>query len=511
VAYWLRETYAVGGDGIDWLTLPQYKTAEKFAKAYRDFKDEKRPVNKRRLYTEIREHLKEKGLPEQAWVIMTTALLAEVSITDLLIQIKEVAQKKEKNIMFGMAIYFRAPLPLLPNINVDKLSFLVQHSSTGKFDHFPKRALELGPPASFKEDEKATGSITFNRRPEAEDLIRLGGTDWGFGAKSDVKNKKTMIAPGTGPGAIIETVKKLAGDLNTSTDTPFNSCTYEASGKTLKIAFDEGGSEGNDFQLKIPEDLGTASASTLRGGGGARDNPVDKPAKGSITFSKAPASGDTITLGGTEWKFGEASNLEQKTTKIGTGNAKEAATATIINLANDLSESTDTNIKTCTYKASEDKLIIEYNGDPADGNNFQFKITGNFGEPSSGKLKGGESAGLSKAKGSITFKDSEFANLAGKKISVGGGQWEFVKARTPSKPNATVIGENLAATVTQLAADLKASETAPFPKCTYTADGDTLVIEFTQEGEQGNSFDLKVDPDTIGEVSPMKGGAGQPA
>jgi hypothetical protein len=373
VAYWLRETYAVEGDGIDWLTLKAagYEDSTKFAKEYRNFTTGTGRVSERKLYKDIQAHLKLKGCPPQAMVIMTTAMLAEVSITDLLIKIKG----PDKKIMFGIAIYFRAPLPLLPNIYVDKLSFLLMHSSNGKFDDFPKRMEQLGPPAPA-EDIKATGFIKFIKLPTGEDQITLGGEQWGFGGTQDAAKKITKIG-----ADIPETVASLAADLSAAKqDKIISKCTYtvkDTEKDKIIITFNESGSAGNDFQLNVPEDLGEASATTLRGGGGAPEVKVGKKATGTIKFTKLEA-GNKIKLGGVDWEIvAKGADPKEGTTKVG-----DDLAGTVRKLAVDLNNSAKTEITVCTYTATAsnkvdqkiDTLSIEYNEGGVAGNDFTWAV-----------------------------------------------------------------------------------------------------------------------------------------
>jgi hypothetical protein len=393
VAYWLRDTYALEGPAIDWLTLQdtanaKYSDAKIFAQEYRKFTtDKSKAVSKRQLYIDIQTHLKQKGLPPQAMVIMTTAILAEVSITDLLIKIKGT----DKKIMFGIAIYFRAPLPLLPNVDVDKISFLLKHSSNGKFDDFPKRMEQLGPPAPA-EDIRATGFIKFTRIPKDKDQITLGGEQWSFGTAKDAANKITKFEDD-----IPNTVANLRTDLSAATDNEIISkCSYTvdtADRDKIIITFNESGSAGNDFQLNVPEDLGGASATTLRGGGGAPEVAVGKKATGTIKFTKL-AAGDTMKLGGEEWKI----VVKDAPPKDGTTRVGDDLPGTVRKLAAELNNSANPKITVCTYTATAsnkvdqkiDTLSIEYNEGGEAGNDFTLEVLPAVGTPSAGsKLTGG--------------------------------------------------------------------------------------------------------------------------
>jgi hypothetical protein len=356
VAYWLQDVYEVEGEAIKLLTLPEYyDTSAAFANAYRIYKTDTKPPQERDLYKQIKANLEKNNIPAAARNIMTTAFLAQVSITDLLIQTK----KDEKNIMFGIAVYFPAPLQLLPNVDVDRISLLIKHSSTGDFKNFPTRKPELGgPPASATEDQ-AIGEITFTVLPAAKDTITLGSTDWGFGTSASEKIT-----------SIEDTVTALAKELNASDDKNIKKCTYTASGKKLVITFKDGGSAGNDFQIGVSGEFGKASATTLRGGGGAPiADKTEFKAKGSIKFFKVITPDVKITLKATDWTFSAAGG--KRSTKFG-----RTITATVAALADELNKVTDDdeNIGKCTYRAANRVLEIEYNTDGEEGNEFPFTV-----------------------------------------------------------------------------------------------------------------------------------------
>lgn len=100
------------------------------------------------------------------------------------------------------------------------------------------------------------------------------------------------------------------------------------------------------------------------------------------------------------------------------------------------------------------------------------------------------------ARGYIDFSANPVATGT---ITLGGTAWTFV-AGAPAG-NQTQIGATLAATVTQLAADLNASAVPAISAATYTADGARLRIQHDTATTAGNSFALVADANSKGKVS----------
>ena len=358
-AYWLNSVYAVDSDGIRLLMLKDYKDGDEFLTAYNA--DKTKPPAQRVIPQKIKENLRERGLPEAVHNIMVTALTAELSVTDLLIQIKkDDSQGERKKLKFGLAITFPNALQLLPNINVDKLSLLIMHAPTDDFT-FPPRPKELGEPTPLK--EKASGYIDFADNPEDTGTITLGGTVWKF-VKEEPKALETKIG-----SKLDDTLTALAADLNRwESPEKVKQCTYTADldAHRLNIEFKEGGLDGNDFTLATDDkSKGTVSSATLLGGTDPSAPkrlaaPPAKRATGSITFKRKLREGDKITLNGVDFIFKDqpAGDNELKADEIDP--ALDA-------LVEKLGKSDNAKLKICKYEADKPgkqlKITAEESGD----------------------------------------------------------------------------------------------------------------------------------------------------
>lgn len=107
-------------------------------------------------------------------------------------------------------------------------------------------------------------------------------------------------------------------------------------------------------------------------------------------------------------------------------------------------------------------------------------------------------AGVAAAAGEIVF-DAQPANNS--TITLNGTAWTFVTG-APTGPQ-TQIGASLAATLSDLAADLNTSADAEVAKCTYSADTTTLSIAHDTAGAGGNAYTLaaSTSPDSNGTPS----------
>jgi hypothetical protein len=289
-AYWLREQYQVDGPGMDLLKVDGYKSEIKTLKDFNAaWKSDRKGIE-----VSVRQNLEKKGIPGPAVKLMTTALLAEVVITDLLVAIKQPATQgaeSEKKLKFGLAINFGVPLSLLPGIDLDRISLLILSAPENDFK-FPEREKSLGKPIPLR--EAASGYIDFTDAPAAGSKITLGGTDWGFlGASAQSKPNSTKITTGDLPA----TLSQLAKDLGQAEpDGIVAQCSYAAEGNRLKVVYKEPGVKGNTFKLAADDNShGTASGATLSGG----TSPLGEKAAGSIEF-KAPIPAGTIAIGGAD-------------------------------------------------------------------------------------------------------------------------------------------------------------------------------------------------------------------
>lgn len=100
------------------------------------------------------------------------------------------------------------------------------------------------------------------------------------------------------------------------------------------------------------------------------------------------------------------------------------------------------------------------------------------------------------ARGYIDFSALPVATGA---LTLAGTAWTFV-ASGATGPQ-TNIGATLAATVTQLAADLNASAISAIAAATYTADGTRLRIQHDTATTAGNAFTLAANANSKGKVS----------
>ncbi|MGL4963185.1 MAG: phage tail tube protein [Inquilinus sp.] len=125
---------------------------------------------------------------------------------------------------------------------------------------------------------------------------------------------------------------------------------------------------------------------------------------------------------------------------------------------------------------------------PVDQRMFGFWLRLGFGPTQSSAAVG--------ARGYIDFSALPVATGA---ITLAGTAWTFV-AGAPAGSQ-TQIGADLAATVTQLAADLNASAVPALAAATYVADGARLRIQHDTATTAGNAFALAADANSKGKVS----------
>lgn len=364
-AYWLKETYAVDSDGMKVLLLEKYETLKEFQDQYD--KDKALAVDKRVLPGLIRQNLKDRGIPAAAHTVMLSALTAEISITDLLIDIKggEDNAPSRRRLKFGLAVTFPNALPLLPNIYVNRLSLLILHvPADDEFENIPPRQTAFGQPQPLK--EKAKGDIAFTGMPADASKITLGGVDWRFtsGEPEAAQTKKG--------GTVEETLVALARDLN-RWDSPaaVRKCTYTADGKRLLIEFNEGGLDGNKFTLAADSDSkGVVSAATLWGGTDPDAPPVlaapKKKATGTLKITKTPAADTSVTLNGIKFVFKDQAT---DTTDVARGKSIDEA---LDNLTEKAKASTDPKLVSVTFESNKksNTLTITAKTEDFDGKSF---------------------------------------------------------------------------------------------------------------------------------------------
>ena len=367
-AYWLKDTYAVDSDGMKVLLLEEYDRLEDFQTAYD--KDKALPVAERVLPGLIRKNLADRGIPAAAHTVMLSALTAEISITDLLIDIKggENDTPSRRRLKFGLAVTFPNALPLLPNINVNRLSLLIlQVPADDEFENIPQREPAFGELQPLK--EKAKGHIAFTALPADNGTITLNGIHWTFvsGEPQAAQTKKANTIEGT--------LVALARDLN-RWDSPADvrKCTYTAHGKRLLIEFNEGGLDGNRFTIAADSiSNGVVSAATLRGGTDP-DAPPELPAPkakatGTIKITKKPAADTSVTLNGLKFIFKDKAADATGPTDVFSGKDIDGA---LDNLTEKAKTSTDPKLAGVTFESNKKTktLTITAKADDFEGKNF---------------------------------------------------------------------------------------------------------------------------------------------
>jgi hypothetical protein len=369
-AYWLQDTYKV--KNLD-VMLPYDEAAggaKKFKEDYRKFKAATTDAAKEPLKKKIQANLKAKGIPEQLYNIMTTAFLAELTVTDLLIDYKAGDDAKKipakRKMMFGLSVGFPSALELLPNINVNKLSILIMNAPTDDFN-FPKRVeLPRSVPLPI-EAEHATGSIEFSAIPAEGSTITLGKDEWKF-VKAAAGEKEVAISD-----SLEGTLTSLAAKLDDASAGDTAKCKYVVGTdkKSLEITYKTVGVIGNEFMIAAePNSKGAPSGPTLKGGQDEPKKTGDVESKkigadGRITFSANPAVSSTITLNGVAWKFVKGSPGAGDPESQTSDDPKDLH-KTIQSLADGLTGSSDPKIKKCEYTAGADSLLIIFKGSPGE-------------------------------------------------------------------------------------------------------------------------------------------------
>jgi hypothetical protein len=400
-AYWLRDTFQV--EGLDAMLLKDFSDGKRFKRAYDAWRYTKNDGTKTipdeiNLPALIEKNLKDKGFPPQVLKLMESALLARLIITDLLIDIKKAKDGEDsdtRKVMFGLAVDFEEPLPLLPNIDVNKLSIMVMNAPKDDFK-FPERlALPASQPLPLLAD-RATGYIEFSDNPVKDSFLKLNGEQWAFTDQPSDAEKK-LIKVGS---SLDDTLKILVSTLKKASAGEAAKCGYSIESDRLRIRFNAVGAEGNEFTLQVsesPDANAKVSGSTLKGGYGEVEAissptlaqaPTGSKAKGSIKFTENPADNSTVTLGGTEWKFvTKTPKAKDLQTKI-----EADAGATVAELAKNLTASGDASISNCEYEADtgNKELKITFKKVGRNGNEFAIVATPESnGQASGATLTGG--------------------------------------------------------------------------------------------------------------------------
>lgn len=203
------------------------------------------------------------------------------------------------------------------------------------------------------------------------------------------------------------------------------------------------------------------------------EGPGIASARGRITFTANPSNGHTVTLNGVAWSFVVAAPAGNQTL-IGADLA-----ATLTQLAIDLNNAVNPSLATATYSATATDLVIVHDAVGTSGSSFTLAASN--GKVSHATLIGGWTG----ARGSIHFAANP---TTGKTITLNGVTWSFVAAAPAG--NQTLIGANLAATLTQLAIDLNNSVDPALTVATYTVVNSDLIITHDTPGLAGQAYTL---------------------
>jgi hypothetical protein len=206
-------------------------------------------------------------------------------------------------------------------------------------------------------------------------------------------------------------------------------------------------------------------------------------ASGAIDFSANPSPGDTISLNGVVWTFVSAITGPDQTLIAG------ALSDTLTALIAGLSGSVDPGLNVANYSLdpTSSNLIIIYQTAGTAGNSYALGTTSSVAMVSGPNLTGGSGSGSmgSAASGTLTFSVNP---TSGENIILNGVTWTFVPSGASG--NETNIQGSLAATLTQLAADLNASLNAEIALATYAATATVLEITYATVGAAGNAYTL---------------------
>lgn len=279
IAYWLRDTYEVKSDGINlltpYLTLSEFKTEHaKYKLALKN----KNKAGKDEFENKIKENLTKGNMPPSVLDILTTALLAEIKITDLVIKIvnpkdgtgkvlndadaKAAGKFTERWFKFGLAIEFTKPLELLPNMQVNQIALRILSAPQGKMLQMPT------PIAALEDPETAVpeGSVELLKTPAANSSVTLNGQKFTFKSPADATAGNDV--------AIGKDEKESAGNLaevlataaktEDGTSPTLSLCSYTASEQKLMIKAKAPSEAARKFSLAAtPNDVFKISGGTL--------------------------------------------------------------------------------------------------------------------------------------------------------------------------------------------------------------------------------------------------------
>ena len=79
----------------------------------------------------------------------------------------------------------------------------------------------------------------------------------------------------------------------------------------------------------------------------------------------------------------------------------------------------------------------------------------------------------------------------GDTITINGDTWTFKTTKTPNDPDdETLIKSTMLATMDQLVSDLNATGIDAFEVCTYSREGDRVLVDFDMRGTSGDAIDI---------------------
>jgi len=368
--YWLHETYKTK---VDLLILDDLEGNKKITTAA-----QLRALarsNPTELQSRLEAHLAKQGIPDKVQKLLAKALLAKITITDLLIDGRKTKNdgKVDKDggevddvgglkLRFGLEVSFNETggLDILPNIILDTVTLVVSRFPEGyKFP--PRVLLPTIEPMALPAPSYASGYIEFSDNPVNDGKITLNVTGWtlvdGTPTGNQTKRGDDLNA----------TLAALVEDLNGSDDENVSKCSYKVDGKRLIITYNEAAPAGQDFAIAADaKSRGRVSDAKLSVGEEEKALPEPAHASGFITFATNPAANGTIALNGTEWTFVDGTPAA-KQTKRG-GNLSETLDALVAGL----NASSDKNVKRCEYSADKQngRLVIKYKEAGSAGENF---------------------------------------------------------------------------------------------------------------------------------------------
>jgi len=198
------------------------------------------------------------------------------------------------------------------------------------------------------------------------------------------------------------------------------------------------------------------------------------PATGNLAFVSNPSAGDTINLNGVTWTF---------VTGSATGNQSNiggSLSATLTQLATDLTASTNANLAASVYTSTGTALDISHNTGDTTSNNYTLNAA-----VATQHLTGADGTSTA-ATGSLSFAVNP---SAGDTINLNGTVWTFVTGTAGA--DQTQIQGTLSGTLTALVNDLTTAATGGDTNlnvATYAATGTALNITYGDNTLTGDNY-----------------------